>query len=314
MFKDLPTTGLVVLVGTPASGKSTFSTLAFARGDVLSTDDMRALVGGTASNMSAADAAAALLAEVADQRLRQGILTVVDSTGTQDGLLDRLDHSARAANAEVHYVDFPTPVVECLRRNRRRTMHQRIPDEAVESIAAKVETLVAALAADGRCVKPVESFLAHRLHGRSAFLAMPVTEFLSNGGFRADKRRFFELVHAALGLTGLAVKSAAVNEDYGTIVMEAPDYTRYDIDELLAADCLLIGTTSAMSPDIYLEIGTAIGAGKPVGLVHPQRGGMTGMMRGLVQLGVVRRQEFVRDDQLPVMVATMAMSLLAGAE
>jgi nucleoside 2-deoxyribosyltransferase len=144
-------------------------------------------------------------------------------------------------------------------------------------------------------------------------MAMPITEFLTETGFRADKRRFFELVHAALGMTGLRVESAAVNEAYGEINLEPREYTKYDIEEIRSADCLIVATTSNMSPDIYLEVGLALGAGKPVGMAIPQRGGMTGMMRGLIELGHIERREFTRDDQLPVVAATLAQDLLGDS-
>jgi protein phosphatase len=312
LFVGLPTSGLAVLLGAPASGKTTFSKLAFSHRDVIGSDTIRSLVGGSAYNLDAADDAMALLVDLVERRLRQGRFTVVDSTGTHEDLIERLQTAADRLATPVRYLWCPTPVDECLRRNRSR-VDGRVPDAVIERIAAAASGIASELAAAGRSVEPVQRFVAADLTGRSVFLAMPVTEFISSeSGFRADKRKLFELVHAALGLTGVTVASAAVNEDYGAINLEPKVYTRYDIDEILAADCLLVGTTSNMSPDIYLEAGVAIGAGMPVGMVLPQRGGMTGMMRGLIELGIIRRVEFLRDADLPAAVASLAVQLLTA--
>ena len=80
---ELPTLCLVVLVGASGAGKSTFAHKHFAQTEVLSSDVFRGLVADDPRDQSAtADAFGALL-DIADRRLRRGLLTVVDATSVR---------------------------------------------------------------------------------------------------------------------------------------------------------------------------------------------------------------------------------------
>jgi len=110
MFTELPTSGLVVLLGAPASGKSTFADLAFARGDVIATDDIRGLAGGSRDALEATPESIDILYTIVRHRLRIGLFTVVDSTGTTEGLLGRLADLAEATSSPIHYIHVEAPV------------------------------------------------------------------------------------------------------------------------------------------------------------------------------------------------------------
>lgn len=308
MFQGLPTTGLVVLLGAPASGKSLFAELAFPVGSRLSTDAFRALAGGNADNLDVTVPAHALLAGVAAQRLASGLLTVVDSTGTDATLMATLQEAAKHCECPIHYIHVQASLDECLRRNAARVTG-RVPDAAILRIAGEVERTVAGLLEAGVPVSPGRSFLDQRLSGRRLFVAMPITEFMGRDTFRADKRALSERIHGALALCGASVASAALNEHYGATRLPAAGYADYDVREILAADCLLVWTTSSLSPDTYLEIGVAVGAGKPVGIVLPERCHRSGMLRGLQDLGRVTAATFDLDADLPRTLAGLAASL-----
>lgn len=309
MFTELPASGLVVLLAAPASGKSTFADLAFAHGDVIATDDIRGLAGGSRDALEATPDSIDILYTIVRHRLRIGLFTVVDSTGTTEGMLGRLADLAEATSSPIHYIHVEAPLIDCHQRNRSRG-HGRVPNEALNAMAERVEELRRELDRAGHQVAPMSSYLQNNLAGRSAFLAMPVTENIGANGFRQDKRQFYERVHAALHISGLKITSAAINEEYGSIKLDSRVYASYDIKEILSSDCLLVGTTSSLSPDIYLEIGTAIGAAIPVGLAMPQKGRMTGMLRGLVETGVILQKPIEEDDQLARSLADLAMDML----
>src|SRR4029453_15248638 len=73
---------LVVLVGPPASGKSTWAAEQFRPHQVVSSDTMRALVGESEHDQRAGKDAFDALDLVAEGRLRRHLTTVVDSLGT----------------------------------------------------------------------------------------------------------------------------------------------------------------------------------------------------------------------------------------
>jgi predicted kinase len=309
MFESLPTSGLVLLLGTPGSGKTTFAQMAFAADSILSTDRWRAIVGGSSDCLEVTAAAHGLLAETAAQRLERGLLTIVDSTGTDATLRCRLEESARHHGVPVHYIHVSAPLAICLRRNSQRELG-RVPEGELRRIAREVESVVAELQGAGRSVSLATSFVAPSLTGTRVFLALPVTEFMGQCGFRRDRRELCERIHAAFELAGATASSAALNEGYGTVRLSPVEYSRYDIEAILEADCVLACSTSTLSPDTYLEIGAAVGSRKPVGVVLPARSHRSGMLRGLIEAGSVMSATFELDAEIPRTLIELAKRLI----
>ncbi|GGJ67931.1 polynucleotide kinase-phosphatase [Deinococcus aquiradiocola] len=80
---SLPELCLVALIGASGSGKTTFAREQFAPGEVLSSDAFRMLVSGDENAQDATHDAFEALYFVARQRLRRGLLTVIDATSVQ---------------------------------------------------------------------------------------------------------------------------------------------------------------------------------------------------------------------------------------
>lgn len=76
--------GLVLLVGSTGSGKSTFAARHFADTEVVSIDACRALVSGDAEDQSATGDASTVAAAIVEARLRRRLLTVVDATNVRN--------------------------------------------------------------------------------------------------------------------------------------------------------------------------------------------------------------------------------------
>lgn len=311
MFNDVPDRGLVVLLGGPASGKSAFARLAFDRTAIVSSDDVRALAGADPWDRVASDRAFSLLTSVVDVRLGAGGFTVVDSTGARWDVLSALRELARRHDVPVTFIEVTATLDECLQRNGAR-VEGRVPEEDVADLVDRVQASLTRLTEEGLVVRQAQSLLRRWGSGKRIFLAMPVTENIGAAGFRADKRRFYDRIHAAVQFGGFAISSAAISENYGERTLPPSAFTAYDIDEIAAADCVIAATPTALSSDIYLEIGLALGAGKPVGLLLPTRGRTTAMMRGLAKLGVVKRVHFECDEDLPRDVLRMALSLIGS--
>ena len=82
-------------MGAAGAGKSTFARRWFAPDEILSSDDLRALVSGDAANQAASRAAFALLHRRLTIRLAAGKISVVDATNVR--LSARRSLLARAA-------------------------------------------------------------------------------------------------------------------------------------------------------------------------------------------------------------------------
>ena len=81
----LPASCLIVLVGPSGSGKSAWAVEQFRPEQVVSSDELRALVGEGEHDQRAGKDAFDVLDLVVDRRLRRGLLTVVDTLGTDQG-------------------------------------------------------------------------------------------------------------------------------------------------------------------------------------------------------------------------------------
>lgn len=77
---ELPEPCLVVLIGAAGAGKSTFATRHFAPPEILSSDALRAMVSGDASDQRATRIAFSILHRQLGKRLVAGRTTVVDAT------------------------------------------------------------------------------------------------------------------------------------------------------------------------------------------------------------------------------------------
>ena len=79
----IPEMSLVVLVGTSGSGKSTFAREKFAPFETLSSDYFRGLVSNDENSQAATSSAFEALRFVAGQRLKAGLVTVIDATNVR---------------------------------------------------------------------------------------------------------------------------------------------------------------------------------------------------------------------------------------
>jgi F420-dependent oxidoreductase-like protein len=138
---------LVVLVGPPASGKSTWAARHFAAHQVVSSDALRAMVGTGEHDQRASKDAFDLLDLVIERRLRRGLTTVVDSLGTDAKRRRGWLAAAGRAGAPCVAVVFDTEPAVCRARNRSR--ERSIPSRTMTSMLAAWPAARDALAGDG---------------------------------------------------------------------------------------------------------------------------------------------------------------------
>ena len=83
MELKVPELSLILLVGPSGAGKSTFARTHFGKYEVVSSDVCRGIVSNEENDLRATKPAFELLYYIVGERLRQGLLTVVDATNLQ---------------------------------------------------------------------------------------------------------------------------------------------------------------------------------------------------------------------------------------
>ena len=115
----IPDPALVVLVGPAGSGKPTWAGQRYRPQEVVSSDELRAVVGSGEHDLDASADAFALLDQIVAARLRRGLTTVVDTLGLDAGAAPRLARRwpGRPGCRPWPCCSTPTPPL-CRRRNR----------------------------------------------------------------------------------------------------------------------------------------------------------------------------------------------------
>ncbi|MER8199673.1 AAA family ATPase [Streptomyces microflavus] len=130
---------VIVLVGPPASGKSTWTANRFPPSARVSLDLYRGLLTDSEAAQDANDEALALRALIMEGRLRRGRTTVCDSTSIEAAARADLLARARRHGRPAAAVLFDTPLEECLARNAAR--ERTVPPHVVRDMHAELPTV-----------------------------------------------------------------------------------------------------------------------------------------------------------------------------
>lgn len=111
---------LVVLVGPPGAGKSTWARRHFQWSEIVSSDMFRMQLTDDANDMSVTREVFQLVDRVAHARLRHGRLTVLDSINGRPARRRKLVQLAHQLNSRAIAVSFQLPLEVCVSRDRER--------------------------------------------------------------------------------------------------------------------------------------------------------------------------------------------------
>jgi predicted kinase len=117
---DIPATALVLLIGVPGSGKSSFAAQHFDAEMVGSSDQWRGVLTGDEADQRVTEVAFARLHQWLDARLSTGAVAVVDATNTEWMRRAALIRRARDAGRPVVAIALDVPLDLCLTRNAAR--------------------------------------------------------------------------------------------------------------------------------------------------------------------------------------------------
>jgi alkanesulfonate monooxygenase SsuD/methylene tetrahydromethanopterin reductase-like flavin-dependent oxidoreductase (luciferase family)/predicted kinase len=143
----IPDPALVVLIGAAGSGKSTWALDRYRRAEVVSSDDLRGVVGSGPADLDASADAFDLLERIVAARLSRGLTTVVDTLGLDTDRRIAWRDAARAVGLPTAVVLLDTPGDECRRRNALRD--RPVPAPVLAEQVRRSAALRAPLAEEG---------------------------------------------------------------------------------------------------------------------------------------------------------------------
>lgn len=125
---------IVLLVGLPGSGKSTW---AFGKKGVLSSDALRDLLADDPNNQNIHARVFRAMRYLLKQRLDlKRPMTYIDATNLTPWERRPYIKLARSFACEIEAIFFDVPVEECIRRNRARD--RIVPDEVIREMAERL--------------------------------------------------------------------------------------------------------------------------------------------------------------------------------
>ena len=147
MTTTLPDPALVVLVGASGSGKSAWAQARYRPQEVVSSDQLRSVVGSGEHDLDASADAFTVLDQIVAARLKRGLNTVVDTLGLDPARRRAQLDAARRAGLPAVAVLFDTDPALCRRRNAQRD--RGVPATILDGQLRRVPVAARELGAEG---------------------------------------------------------------------------------------------------------------------------------------------------------------------
>ena len=150
--RDLPGTtipdpAVVVLVGPSGSGKTHWARERYTAREIVSSDQLRAVVGSGENDLDASADAFSLLDQIAAARTRRGLTTVIDTLGLDADRRAAYRSLASHASLPAVAVLFDTDPAVCRRRNTERG--RPVPAPVLDAQLRRMPQVARELAAEG---------------------------------------------------------------------------------------------------------------------------------------------------------------------
>lgn len=131
---------LLLLRGTQASGKSTWVTENNLEPYTLSADKIRLNIANPVLNEDGSIEISQkynkltweLLYQYLEMRMQNGDFTIIDATHSNIKLMNKYRDLANTYKYTIYYLEFDTPLEECLKRNRERIGYKYVPEKVIE--------------------------------------------------------------------------------------------------------------------------------------------------------------------------------------
>jgi alkanesulfonate monooxygenase SsuD/methylene tetrahydromethanopterin reductase-like flavin-dependent oxidoreductase (luciferase family)/predicted kinase len=143
----VPDPALVVLVGAAGAGKSTWAASRYRAPEIVSSDQLRAVVGSGEHDLDASIDAFSLLDQIVAARTRRRLTTVVDTLGLDSERRLGWLALARRADLPAVVVLFETDPAAC--RARNRTRDRRVPAAVLDTQLRRLPEVATQVAAEG---------------------------------------------------------------------------------------------------------------------------------------------------------------------
>ena len=129
---NIPEFSLVVLIGPTLSGKTTFARKHFTTHEIISSDVCRAMISDDPTNQSVSADAFDIVHSIADKRLKNRRLTVIDATSLQSSAREPIVQLARDHNCPIAAIVFDLPQAVLYQRNNARVDRQ-LPNRVISN-------------------------------------------------------------------------------------------------------------------------------------------------------------------------------------
>jgi alkanesulfonate monooxygenase SsuD/methylene tetrahydromethanopterin reductase-like flavin-dependent oxidoreductase (luciferase family)/predicted kinase len=208
----IPDPALVVLIGPSGSGKSTWAAR-YRRQEVVSSDQLRGVVGSGEHDLDASADAFWLLDQIIAARARRGLTTVVDTLGLDPDLRRGYLELARRTGLPAVAVPFDTDPAVCRQRNRARD--RPVPAAVLDAQLSRMAAAATQIAGEGWdvIVRPADARIepahtpgARQAHGdqRERPVALEFMLQISRFGWGDDPARWLKAVTLAAAEAGFA--------------------------------------------------------------------------------------------------------------
>lgn len=147
MANGVPDPALVVLVGASGSGKSTWAQARYRSQEIVSSDDLRGIVGSGRHDLDASADAFRLLDEIVVARMRRGLTCVVDTLGLDPVRRRGYRELAGRAGMPAVVVVFDVPAALAQGRNAERD--RPVPAPVLRTQLARVAEALVEVADEG---------------------------------------------------------------------------------------------------------------------------------------------------------------------